>query len=144
MGLFNFFKPGEEEKGKSYVKQLYMVALSDGNLHVKENDFILVKAKKRYDFSEDDIHDIKENLHAIKLVDPKNKEERFQLLYDLVWIMIIDDEIHEIEIDLCSRFAMKIGYDPEMVVDLIQTIKNNLDKGISSENTYSNLLSRMN
>lgn len=143
MRLFNFFKPAVEELSKSYIKQLFMIAISDGNLDDKEYEFILGRARLKFQMNEEDIQEIRENLKEIKLVNPKNKEEKFQLLYDLVWIMMIDDEIHQIEIDLCSRFAMRIGYDPEMVVDLVQTIKSNQDKGFSSQDTYDRLLMRM-
>lgn len=143
MGLFDLFK--KEEAGssdKNYLKQLIKVAMSDGNIDDKENVFIN-KIASKFDLSDADIKEIKHNLPDIKFREPQNAKLRFQMVFDLVWIMLIDGNIDVNEVHICSRVAMKMGYEPQIVEDLVNAIKNNLVGADEPELVYEKILSNI-
>jgi len=143
MGLFDFFKKDETENtDKNYLKQLIKVAMSDGNIDDKESAFIN-KIAKKFELSNADIEEIKINLPDIKFQEPGSSKERFQMVFDLVWLMLIDGNIDVNEIHICSRVAMKMGYEPQIVEDLVNAIKNNIKSDENPELIYEKILSNI-
>ncbi len=143
MGLFDLFK--REENGnadKNYLKQLIKVAMSDGNIDDKENLFIN-KIANKFNLSDEDIEEIKHNLPEIKFREPQNSKLRFQMVFDLVWIMLIDGNIDVNEVHICSRVAMKMGYEPQIVEDLVNAIQNNLIGADEPELVYEKILANI-
>ena len=140
MGLFDLFKREDTDSAdKNYLKQLIKVAMSDGNIDEKENKFIN-KIAVKFNLSDDDINDIKSNLQDIKFREPQNSKARFQMVFDLVWLMLIDGNIDVNEIHICSRVAMKMGYEPQIVEDLVIAIQNNLVNAAEPEAIYEKIL----
>ena len=140
MGLFDLFKREDTDNtDKNYLKQLIKVAMSDGNIDEKENKFIN-KIAVKFNLSDEDIDDIKSNLQDIKFQEPQNSKARFQMVFDLVWLMLIDGNIDVNEIHICSRVAMKMGYEPQIVEDLVNAIQNNLVDAVEPEVIYEKIL----
>jgi uncharacterized tellurite resistance protein B-like protein len=126
------------KKGKSYIKHLLQVAMADGHLDAVELRNLLQKAKK-FDFSEEEVMEIRKNLDHVKPNPPSGTKEKFQLIFDLVWMMMIDGTVYEKEKRICENLAMQMGFSPETIDDLIGVIRNDVAKGISSEETYKKL-----
>ena len=57
-----------------------------------EYEYIKEVASKN-EISEEELLEIKENIKTIRFVEPKNATQRFQLIFDLVWMMMIDGSI---------------------------------------------------
>ena len=84
MGLFDLFKKdAPDNTDKNYIKQLIKVAMSDGTIDEKENDFIY-KIAKKFDLSTEVIEEIKSNLPDIKFQEPQSSKARFQMVFDHV------------------------------------------------------------
>ena len=62
------------------------------------------------------------------------KEEKLECLIDLIRLMKIDKKIYQKEIDFCERIALKLGYQPKVIMELsayIYTSKSiNTDRSI--------------
>ncbi len=143
MGLFDLFKKeGANNTDKNYLKQLIKVAMSDGNIDEKENQFIN-KIAVKFNLSDEDIDDIKANIRDIKFQEPQNSRARFQMVFDLVWLMLIDGNIDVNEVHICSRVAMKMGYEPQIVEDLVNAIQNNLVNATEPEAIYEKILANI-
>jgi hypothetical protein len=126
------------KKGVSYVKQLLLIALSDG--HLDEVEFQnLVKTANKFNINEDEIMEIKNNMQSVRFAPPKTLKEKFHMMFDLVWMMMVNGIIHEKEQRMCENMAMQLGFAPEMVDDLMGLISANISKGILAEETYSRL-----
>jgi uncharacterized tellurite resistance protein B-like protein len=125
-------------KGKSYIKQLIQVAMADGRLDNAEMMNLMQTAKK-FDFSEEEILEIKNNLDSIKVAHPSGTKETFQLIFDLVWMMMVDGTAYEREVQICENLAMQMGFAPETIADLAGFIKKNIANGVSAEETYQKL-----
>jgi hypothetical protein len=70
---------------------------------------------------------------------PKGTKETFRLIFDLVWMMMVDGNIVGNEVRLCENLAMQMGFAPETVGDLAGFIRQNMAKGIPAEETYQRL-----
>jgi|TARA_B110000046_G_C13001984_1_gene402609 uncharacterized tellurite resistance protein B-like protein len=46
------------------------------------------------------------------------KEEKLECLIDLIKLMKIDKKIYQKEIDFCERIALKLGYQPKVIMEL--------------------------
>ena len=123
MGLFDLFKSKNEDTRKSYLKELIKVAKADGYLEKREYQFIL-RIGNKLACTEEEIKALSEE---IQLDDPaeasQRKENRLKLLFDLVAIMMIDESIDPKELGLCKSIAMKSGFEPEVIDDVVYRIK---------------------
>lgn len=127
-----------KKKGESYIKQLLLVAMSDGQLDAIEFQN-LIRTAQKFNIKEDEVMNIKRNMDKIKFDPPKSIKEKFHMVFDLVWMMMIDGAVHERELRMCENLAMQLGFAPETVDDLMGLISINISKGILAEETYSRL-----
>lgn len=125
-------------KGKSYIKQLLQVAMADGQLDEIEFRNLMQTARK-FNFSEEEILAIRNNLETIKFTPPSGTRDTFHLIFDLVWMMMVDGNVYEKEMFICENMAMQLGFAPETIEDLVGFIKNNISNGVSADETYLKL-----
>ena len=125
-------------KGKSYIKQLLQVAMADGKLDSAELNNLMQTAKK-FDFTEEEIMAISNNMDSVKVTHPSGTKETFQLIFDLVWMMMVDGNVYKREMQICENLAMQMGFAPETIGDLARFIRMNIANGVSAEETYQKL-----
>jgi len=123
---------------KSHLKNLLEVALADGQLDNDEYVLLLSLARK-LDISDQEIKNIRENPGLITFKPPASHKKRFEQVYDLVCMMMIDGVIHQKELDFCKSMALKLGYMPRIVDDFIESIRDNVKKGIPKELSFKEL-----
>ncbi|QHT67566.1 hypothetical protein GXP67_13475 [Rhodocytophaga rosea] len=126
------------KKGKSYIKQLLQVAMADGQLDEKEFKNLMNTAH-RFDFSEEEVLQIRHNLDTIPFTPPTGTKDTFHLIFDLAWMMMVDGHVYEKEMLMCENLAMRLGFAPEMVADLVGFIKQNIAVGATADETYQKL-----
>ncbi|HMP99045.1 MAG TPA: hypothetical protein PKC24_04635 [Cyclobacteriaceae bacterium] len=131
--ILNLFRQGKST-AKSHMKNLIEMAAADGNF--REVEFqLLVSIAKKYGISEKELSHIKSNPQQIELEIPVNPIEKFNQLYDLTHMMIVDKDIHIEELKLCNLFAIRFGYRAEIAEELVQSIKNNISQQHGPEET---------
>ena len=122
MGLFDLFKSKNQDHRKSYLKELIKVAKADGHLEKREYDLIL-KIGKKLACTTDEIEALSEEIQPDQLPEAsQSKRHRLELLFDLVAIMMIDTNIDPKELGLCKSIAMKSGFEPEVIDDIVHQI----------------------
>jgi uncharacterized tellurite resistance protein B-like protein len=131
--ILNLFSQGKGS-AKSHMKNLIEMAAADGNFMDVEYD-LLKSIAKQNGISENKLIEIRKNPMGIKFEVPKESEERFKQLYDLVQMMSIDNEVHPDEAKLCNLFAIRFGYQREHVKDLIEVIRSNIKNGQNATET---------
>ncbi len=132
MGLQELFESFDKKKRKSHFKNLLAMAMADGKLDNIEFDFIMQLAQKCY-MSQEEIKRVLDSPEQINFYVPRTDRERFDQIYDLVTVMLIDGEINPRELNLCKVFAVKLGFRPAIVDRLINDIIDNAIKGIAKE-----------
>ncbi len=135
--ILNLFKQGKST-AHSHMKNLIEIAAADGHFDNIEYD-LLLKIAKRNGISESKLKSIQQKPENIEFEIPENAEEKFSQLYDLVHMMIVDNDVHQEEMKLCNLFAIKFEYKKEHIDEIIKTIKANIENGNDASNTMSRI-----
>jgi len=108
---------------KSRLLDLYKIALADGVIKQNEYHFILDIAEK-IGLSKDEALDIINGEIDFKLIKPQSFNERMQHLFQMLFIMKIDGEVNQKEIDQILNIALYLGLNLIMTEELIKVINN--------------------
>lgn len=106
---------------KSHFRNLAALAGKDGAIRPEERSVLAFVAAK-WGLSDRDIEDTNTNPNAITLSLPEGREERFQELYDLCEMMLIDGVVKKDEKSLCQAMAEKLGFPGTAVDSVLQAI----------------------
>ncbi len=98
-----------------------------------------MQVAKRLDITDEDVLTIKSNMDDVAFKPPKGTKDTFRLIFDLVWMMMIDGRVIANEVRICENLAMQMGFAPETILDLVGFIRQNVVKGVSAEETYQKL-----
>lgn len=134
--ILSLFNQGKGT-AKSHMKNLIEMAAADGNFDDVEYELLKTIAK-RNGISENKLKEIRKNPDHITFEVPKDTQEKFYQLYDLVHMMSIDNNIHDEEAKLSVLFAIKFGYPRIHVKELIDTIRLN----IANKQSYDETMKR--
>jgi len=139
--IIGLFKLGKAT-AKSHMRNLIEIAAADGNLAIEEQR-LLEYAAQRNNISTLQLKDIQADASKVRFEVPGNEEEKFFQLYDLVQMMTVDKNIHGEELRLCEIFAIKFGYRKEIVREMIELIRENIDKWIGPKETMQTIMRAM-
>ena len=127
---------------KSHMRNLVEIAAADGSFRSEEQK-LLQYAAIRNNISTAELKDIQESPSKVRFQVPGNEEDKFTQLYDLVHMMWVDKDIHSEELRLCEIFAIKFGYRKEVVREMIEMIRQNIEKWIGPKETMDMVLREM-
>jgi uncharacterized tellurite resistance protein B-like protein len=139
--ILSLFKLGKAT-AKSHMRNLIEIAAADGSL-AEEEQRLLEYAAQRNNITALQLKDIQANTSKVRFEIPGNEEEKFFQLYDLVQMMSVDKNIHGEELRLCEIFAIKFGYRKEIVREMIEMIRENIEKWIGPKETMQIVLRAM-
>jgi uncharacterized tellurite resistance protein B-like protein len=131
--LLGAFSQGKST-AKSHMKNLIEMAAVDGNFDDVEYD-LLKSIAKRNGISEGQFKEIRKNPNKVIFEMPTDPTEKFHQLYDLVYMMSIDKNVHSEELKLSHIFAIKFGYKRDQITELVETIQSNIEHGQGHEET---------
>ena len=97
------------------------MAATDGKFLDAEE--LLKTIAKRNGISENHLADIQKNPENVEFEVPKDDQQKFYQLYDLVPDDGIDNHVHADGQDLANVFAMKFGYKREIARELVDAIR---------------------
>ncbi|APQ18791.1 TerB family tellurite resistance protein [Maribacter hydrothermalis] len=141
MGFQELFESFDKKKRKSHFKNLLAVAMADGKLDNIEFDYIMQLADKCY-MTGDEVKRVIDFPEAISFHPPKTERERFDQMYDLVTVMLVDGRIDDREMQLCKVFAMKLGFKPAIVDKLVLDLIDNALKGVAKDVALAHVFSK--
>jgi len=141
MKLFNLFNSTKQvdDTSKSHIKNLFEMAIADGQFAEIENDLLNAIAK-RNGINEKTLVEIKKRPESVKSEIPQSNRERFLQFYDLVHMMKIDNFIHVEEMKLCNKFALEFGYHKDNVEILIDSVLSCIDHKKSPDETMGRVI----
>lgn len=140
MNFWDFLRKNTSESEKGYLKQLFSIASADGHLDPIELDYIVAMGKQ-LNLSEEEITALQDSTDATQreLRLPDHKEGQFFMLFSLINLILADEEVHPQEMKMTESIVMRLGYAPDTVHAIIDTIQYNRDNGVSPEDTYQHL-----
>ncbi len=139
--IIYLFKGGKAT-AKSHMRNLIEIAAADGSFGIEEQR-LLEYAALRNNISISELKEIQEGTAKVRFEVPGSEQRKFFQLYDLVHMMSVDKEIHGEELRLCEIFAIKFGYRKEVVKDMIEMIRLNIEKWIGPKETMQTVMREM-
>ena len=121
------------------MRNLIEITAADGSLG-EEEQRLLEYAAIRNNISREELKRIQENPDKVPFVVPGSEQGKFTQLYDLVHMMSVDLNIHPEELRLCEIFAIKFGYRKEVVRQMIELIRQNIEKWVGPKEAMQNVL----
>ncbi len=124
------------DHNKNYIKQLLLIALADSHLDSREEDYLLFIAKKM-GIDQQEFQRIKQSPIEPSIIIPENYYQRFRMIFDFVWVMMIDGEIDPREEVICKQLVNQLDFASGVVDDLVEHINYHLSCGINPEHTFA-------
>jgi uncharacterized tellurite resistance protein B-like protein len=137
MGFFSFKSQSQKEQ-ESAIKNLIAVMLSDGRIDDNEMKYLGMVCG-RYGITEKQLKEILQKPQNITFTVPKDANSRMQQLVDIVSMMMIDGDIDQREMDTCMALAMKMGFRPSAVSQLVQHIINEIKRNVQTRQVNVNI-----
>lgn len=114
-------KPKDEVR-LDHFKNLVAVAYADGYLDEDEEDFLYDKADD-IGLPYDKVEEIIKQADTLKFMVPMNMQDREDQLADIVYMSMIDGELHDKEYELCLSIAHKLGFQQKDLDEAIELTK---------------------
>lgn len=115
------------ERQKAILAHLIRMIGADGEIQRVERKFVL-NVGKQLKVSPAELDEIEANLDDYEISPPPDEQERMTILYYLLFAMAVDGVIHEEEEKLCYDFGLKLGFRETMTRDMINVMKQFLNK----------------
>lgn len=128
--MFKIFESKEKKIIKSHVRHLVRLAKSDGILHSDELRFIK-KVGKKNGLTDKEVDGIIQNPTSVDIVLPKDNDDKFFQIFDLVNLMLKDGEVNDAEIEFCMELANRLGFRKVIVGVLVAKIERGIKEGLT-------------
>lgn len=119
---------GRLSKGRSikleHFANLVAVAYSDNFLDEQEKKFLKERAQE-HGLPSEEVNRLINMAEELKFMVPLNEKEKEEQLSDIVYMAMIDGEVHEKEYELCLTIAEKLDFrkkDLDYVIDLTRKL----------------------
>ena len=105
-----------------HFRNLVAVAFADGYLDEDEEGFLYDKADE-LELPYEEVDNIIKNAESLKFIVPMNIQDREDQLADIVFMAMIDGDIHEKEYDLCLSISQKLDLTKSDLDEVIELTK---------------------
>jgi len=112
----------------AHLKLLVNLALIDDEVAEQEKKYI-TNIGLANGQSKQDIEYLFSQKHEIIIPDGLSNDEKFDYLVSLVQLMKIDERLYKDEIKYCAQVASKLGYQKEVLVELMLKVSATMKKG---------------
>jgi uncharacterized tellurite resistance protein B-like protein len=104
------------------MKLLVSLAQIDGYVAERERNYIR-NIGLANNINIDEIDLLFERNHELVIPKDLGEEERFNFIFSLVQLMKIDERMYKEELLFCSTIASQLGYDQQVMFDLMLHVK---------------------
>jgi hypothetical protein len=130
MNLIDISNHSIKKDNIEYFVQLIRIAMADDIISNNENE-LLHRIGKKIGFTDPEIDNLIETTGKANFIPPYELSKRFEQVYDIVRMTLVDGVIDKSEMRLASNFAANSGFKeseiPNLLVLLISGIKQGKD-----------------
>jgi hypothetical protein len=105
-----------------HMKLLVTLAQVDGSVADKEKNYI-INIGRANGIYPDQVIPLFDKQHELIIPDDLSNDEKFDCIYSLVQLMKIDERMYQEEIRFCSYIATRLGYDHDVMFELMLHVK---------------------
>lgn len=133
--MVTFFESKKIKANREYIKGLVALAKCDNKIAKSEIECIYKIGEKK-GLSRTDIYSIMRENQSGKLIIPESMDDRFEMLYDMIDVMLADGIIDDQEMDFCIDLAEKLGVRSATCGVLVTKMTSGMQSGIKKEKLY--------
>ncbi|MDH5365556.1 MAG: hypothetical protein OEW67_01100 [Cyclobacteriaceae bacterium] len=122
----------ESDSVKNSLRNIYALFLSKDTIKPQYITCV-IKWGLQMQLNYEEINDIIENVDENSFEASSDKLESIQRIYDLVHLIYLDDKIEDIELEVATKYAEALGYEPHVVGDILKTILTAPYDGLSDD-----------
>ena len=104
------------------MKLLINLAQIDGKVADREKNYI-INIGRANGIYPDQVTSLFDQRHELIVPKSLNDDQKFDYIFSLVQLMKIDERMYKEEIMFCSKVASNLGYDQEVMFDLMLHVK---------------------
>ncbi|HTJ49803.1 MAG TPA: hypothetical protein VL443_10145 [Cyclobacteriaceae bacterium] len=104
------------------MKLLISLAQIDGSVAEREKNYIINIGRANGIFP-DEVHPLFDKRHELIIPQNLTNDQKFNYIFSLVQLMKIDERMYKEEILFCSKIASNLGYDQEVMFDLLLHVR---------------------
>lgn len=119
MSFSDLFGTGEHLRNLGHFAAIVNLAAADGEINEKE-EAQLKRFAIKLDIGEDEYMKVLKNPHSFPIHPNNSVQGRLERLHDLFQIIFADHEIDKEEEDLLKKYAIGIGFSPEVSEGIIK------------------------
>lgn len=124
----DLFSQENDKEKLSHLKQMLLLAVADDKLDKKELG-ALAAVMSRDGMTRADFERCINEPESIKMVLPKDENAKAKYLRDMVLLMMADGVVEDREMKTCKLTAQALGYEPEVVDDLLERLISSIKEG---------------
>ncbi len=130
--MFSLFGLKKDKLNKGNIKNLIALAKADGVIADSELKY-LYAAGKKLGMKEDEVNAAIRDSSKIEYKMPANDAERFDHLFELIEMMLVDGAIEENEIDFCIEVSENLGFKKSVVGVLVRKVSLGIQNGLDKD-----------
>ena len=119
MSISDLFGSGEHLRNLGHFASIVNLAAVDGEINQRER-LQLEKFASKLDISEEEYLKVLKKPHAFPVQPNNSVQERLERLHDLFKIIFADHEIDKAEEILLKKYAVGLGFSPEVADSIIK------------------------
>lgn len=82
----------------------------------------LLKWSAQLNLSQTDLQGVEQNFDHLEFASPENKVAKMEAIYHIVRMIYLDNIVEDIELEVASIYAQKLGFEPFVVGELFKAI----------------------
>lgn len=122
-------------KSLTHLAALSLIAHADEKFHPEEDAFLKTVAQ-RLNIDENIAEEVIKQPAKFNHDLPVQEIDRYAFLSDILNLIVADGDIADVEVEYCRRLCRKLGFEQQMVNDIIIKMKTHIQRGFD-QNTLS-------
>jgi len=82
----------------------------------------LLKWSAQLNLTQNDLHNIEQNFDHLIFNSPEDRLAKMEAVYHIVHMIYLDNIVEDIELEVASLYAQKLGFEPYVVGELFKAI----------------------
>lgn len=132
MSFSDFVTPCGKRVNKEHFIHLVQISRADGKMQQTELE-LLHKEGRKFGLTDPEIDKIIEKESKHHYDPPYSLHEKFDQLYNIVEIVLADNEVSEGEMKLINKYAIEAGFEDKTIPKLIDLLVKGVREGKDEE-----------